>query len=335
MSFQPAVASPSLGHQTVHSVSSRLRAAAAHGFKLIELVEDDLRFHARDTLGGAEDEFLVQAANDIRKLCDKLAIVPFVFQPFWFYEGLLDRDEHARRIHKLRLWMQLVKILGVRIVQIPTNWMREGTTADSDVIVGDLTEMAEIGLEQDPIVSFAYEGVAWGTHIDTWKGTWDIVKCVNRPNFGLCLDTFHIVAREWGDPTAPGCKRTDGIENLKRSMEELGREVDVNKVFYVQIGDAELLDEPLVKGHPFYNEQQLPRMSWSRNARLFPWEENGKGCLPLQPVIDAIFKTLGFKGYVSMETFSRHLLDQDPHIPERFAAQALKSWNIAMNKIQL
>lgn len=48
------------------------------------------------------------------------------------------------------------------MIQIPTNWTREGTTGDMDVIVNDLTQMAEIGLEQEPPVSLAYEGVAWG-----------------------------------------------------------------------------------------------------------------------------------------------------------------------------
>ena len=58
-----------------------------------------------------------------------------------------------------------------------------------------------------------------------------MVKRVNKPSFGLCLDTYHIVARDWGDPTVPGCKRSDGEESLKQSLDELAAEVDVNKVF--------------------------------------------------------------------------------------------------------
>ena len=334
MSFIPAIASPSLGHQTVHPISSRLEAAALHGFKLIELVEDDLTFYARDRLGGVTDGTKIQAAKEIKALCDKLGIKPFIFQPFWFYEGLVDRKEHEARIDKLLLWMKLVKILDIQIVQIPTNWMNKGTTGDMDVIVNDLTKMAEIGLQQDPVVSFAYEGVAWGTHIDTWQGTWEVVKRVNKPNFGLCLDTYHILARDWGDPTIPGCKRPDADNRLRQSLEELAREVDVKKVFYVQLGDAELLDQPLVEGHPFYNVDQLPRMAWSRNARLFGWEEIGNGCLPLEPLVDVIFKTLKFTGYVSMETFSRHLFDEDPEVPNTFAARAMSSWRTAMEKIE-
>ncbi|OGM42325.1 hypothetical protein ABOM_007882 [Aspergillus bombycis] len=333
MSFQPAIASPSLGHQTVHPITSRLEAAASHGFKLIELVEDDLAFYARDQLGEVSESTTIQAAIDIKIICDRLNIKPCVLQPFWFYEGLLDPQQHAVRISKLRLWMQLVKILGIRIVQVPTNWMKNGTTGDIDAIVKDFREMASIGLEQDPPVCFAYEGVAWGTHIDTWQGTWEIVKRVNKPNFGLCLDTYHIAARVWGDPTAPGCKRSDGDEALRRSMEELATTVDVHKIFYVQLSDAKLLDQPLIEDHPFYNMEQPPRMSWSRNARLFPWEKAQNGSLPLEPIVHAIFMSLKFEGIVTVETFSNELFHDDPKVPDRFATRAKQSWCTAMQKI--
>lgn len=124
-------------------------------------------------------------------------------------------------------------MLEVRIVQVPTNWLRGGITGDMDVIVKDMVEMAEIRLQQDPMVSFAYEAVVRGTHIDTWDGTWDIVKRVKRPNFGLCLDTYHIVARVWGDPTISGCRRPTGDIDLQVSVEKLAREVDVSAVHLV------------------------------------------------------------------------------------------------------
>jgi len=88
--------------------------------------------------------------------------------------------------------------LGTRLIQIPTNWLNEGTTGDLEVVTQDLIEMAEIGLAQPEPISFAYEGVAWGTHFDTCQETWELVQRVNRPNFGLCLDTYHIAARVCG-----------------------------------------------------------------------------------------------------------------------------------------
>ncbi len=334
MPFLPAIASPSLGHPSVHPIHKRLEQAAAHGFKLIEIVEADLDTYGESLEGGLTDVNRVKAAEYVKKLCDKFGIKAFVFQPFWFYEGLVDRKEHEAKIKKLRLWMILVKILDVNLVQVPTNWLLEGTTGDMEIIVKDFVEMAEIGLEQDPIVSFAYEGVAWGTHIDTWQGTWEVVKRVNRRNFGLCLDTFHIAARVWGDPTASDGKKLDGEAKLKRSMEQLVAEVDVQKVFYVQIGDAERLDQPLDVGHPFYSETQLARMSWSRNARIFAFEEHENGCLPIEPILKAIVQGLKFEGYLSVEIFSRKLFDKDPAVPGQYAARGMKSWEKIMQKIK-
>ncbi|KAK4940029.1 hypothetical protein LTR10_019766 [Elasticomyces elasticus] len=335
MPFLPAIASPSLGHPSVHSIERRLKEAAAQGFRLIEVVEDDLKGYAQGQDGGNPDTHMMQAAGSIKSLCDNLGIKPFVLQPFWQYEGLLDREEHKARIEKLRLWMKLVKILDVQLIQIPTTWLTEGTTGDMDVIVQDFLELAEIGLQQEPMVSFAYEGVAWGTYIDTWEGTWEVVKRVNKPNFGLCLDTYHIAARIWGDPTTSTCKRQDGDLQLQKSMEQLIREVDVNKVFYVQAGDAEKLAEPLVAGHPFHSDAQLPRMSWSRNARLFAFEKEQDGCLPIEPILNAIVHGLNFRGYLSVETFSRELFSKDDDLPARYAARGMRSWDEILKRLRI
>ncbi|KAH7111735.1 sugar phosphate isomerase [Dactylonectria estremocensis] len=334
MPLLPAIASPSLGNANVHSIDEKLKQASIHGFKLIEIVEQDLLVQARKLEGGVTDSNQVEAAKYVKSLCNKEGIKPFVLQPFCFYEGLLDRREHEAKIDKLKLWMELAKVLDVQVVQVPSNWLREGTTGDIDVIVKDLVEMAEIGLQQDPVVSFAYEAVAWGTPIDTWEGAWDVVKRVNKPNFGLCLDTYHIVARVWGDPTIPGCKVSTGDIDLQRSMVRLVKDVDVEKIFYVQLGDAERLNQLLIAGHPFYSKEQLPRMSWSRNARLFAFEATEDGCLPLEPVVDAVMKGLKYKGFISMETFSKKLFDDDPEIPKLYAAKAMKSWNEMVKRLK-
>ncbi|PMD29197.1 xylose isomerase-like protein [Hyaloscypha variabilis F] len=333
MPFQPAIASPSLGHASVHPIQVKLEQAAAHGFKLIEIVEEDLNMYSRSLEGGLTDSNKIRAAEFVRGFADTKGLQVAVLQPFWFYDGLLDRKEHEAMIAKLRLWMRLVKILGTQLVQIPSNWLVEGTTGDMDIIVKDLVEMADIGLEQDPVVSFAYEGVAWGTHIDTWQGSWEVVKRVNKPNFGLCLDTFHIAARVWGDPTASSGKNPNADIQLNNSMKQLVEEVDVRKVFYVQVGDAERLEQPLLPGHPFHVEGQLPRMSWSRNARLFAFEEGRGGCLPVALVIDAIINKLNFRGLLTLEVFSRELLENDASVPNNFAARGMKSWKSMIEMI--
>jgi 4-hydroxyphenylpyruvate dioxygenase len=326
MSFR-AIASNSLGHPTVHPIVDRLTAAKQHGFNAVEIVDEDLEEHARTVYGDVTASSRLSSAHDIRTYCDELKLTVVVFQPFRFYEGLIDRTEHLAMIEKLKLWLKIAAILKTEIIQIPTNWLQEGTTSEKAIIVEDLREMADMGLQQRPVIRFAYEGVAWGTHIDTWEGTWEIVQAVDRANFGLCLDTFHIVGRVWGDPTSVTGKAETADEDLANSLRELVQDLDMEKVFYVQAGDAERLEQPLLPGSPFYNEQQRPRMSWSRNARLFPYETDKGGFLPITDVLECLVTKKQYKGIISLELFSRSTFDASPDTPNCFGKRASQSWN--------
>ncbi len=334
MEFEPTVASVSLGNPAVHPIAKRLSAAAHNGFKGVEIVEADIIEQAKAL--GYDDSVSsqIKGAESIRKSCDELGLKVRVLQPFWFYEGLLDRAEHEAKIKKLELWMKLASILGTQLIQIPTNWLSKGTTGDPELITQDLIEMAEMGLRQLQTISFAYEGVAWGTHIDTWQGTWEIVKRVNRPNFGLCLDTFHIAARVWGDPSADLGMNENGDKALEESLNEMVRELDVKKIFHVQPGDAERLEVPLIPGHAYYDETQKPRMSWSRNARLFAYEEEHGGHLPIEQIMATLVVKMGYRGLISAESFSRHLFEPRPEIPDEYARRAAKSWKKMIEILQ-
>lgn len=333
MNFEPTIASVSLGNPAIHPISQRLSAAASKGFKNVEIVEADILEQAKALGVDKSEDDQVQAARSVRAVCDELNLKVCVLQPFWFYEGLLDRNEHLAKIKKLKLWLQLAAVLGAQIIQIPTNWLSQGTTGDVDIIVQDLIQIAEMGLKHDPVISFAYEGVAWGTHIDTWQGTWDIVKRVDRSNFGLCLDTFHIAGRVWGDPIAISGVNQDADRALDDSLDEMARDLDVEKIFYVQPGDAERLNEPLIKGHVLYNEGQKPRMSWSRNARLFAYEQDRGGYLPVEKIIETIVIKMGYRGLISAEMFSRHLFDPRPEVPDEFAYRGAQSYRKMVEKL--
>lgn len=334
MDFEPTVASVSLGNPGVHPIKNRLSAAARNGFKGVEIVEADIIQQAKALGHDDSAQGQIKGAEFIRKACEELGLKVRVLQPFWFYEGLLDRAEHDAKIRKLELWMKLAPILGTHLIQIPTSWLNEGTTGDVEIITQDLIKMAELGLRQPQPISFAYEGVAWGTHIDTWQGTWEMVKRVNRPNFGLCLDTYHIAARVWGDPSADSGMNEDGEKALDDSLAEMERELDVKKIFYVQPGDAERLEAPLVEGHPFYDKTQKPRMSWSRNARLFAYEEEYGGHLPVGKIMETLVVKMGYRGLISAESFSRHLFDPQPEIPDEYAHRAAKSWKTMIEALK-
>jgi 4-hydroxyphenylpyruvate dioxygenase len=337
MPNRPAIASLSLGRAWAHDLPGKLRQVANYGFEGIEMFFEDIEFFSRSLGVG-----LLDATIRIRQLCDVLHLEIVCLQPFLFYEGLLDRGEHHRLVtEKLPLWFSLAHILGTDIIQVPSNFLppdpvtgKPRTTGDMDIIVRDLQEIADLALQQSPPIRLAYESLAWGNHVNTWEQCWEVITRVNRPNFGACLDTFNIAARVYADPAVPSGKTPDADNAIRASIARLIKTVDARKVFFVQIVDGERLDTPLVEGHPFYVKEQPSRMSWSRNARLFAFEESRGGYLPILDVARAFFD-IGFEGWVSMELFSRTLADPDPRTPEEHARRGVESYKKLVQKLDL
>lgn len=155
------------------------------------------------------------------------------------------------------------------------------------------------------------------------------MQAVDRPNFGTCLDTFNICGRVFADPASEGGVTADAEEEMDRSIallrSELSKGDNIRKVFYVEVVDGERLDEPLVQGHAWYRSDQPARMSWSRNARLFPFEEDRGGYLPWREVFGAILDA-GYEGFVSFELFSRTGYETEQTVAEEHAIRAERSW---------
>lgn len=332
MPFQPAIASMSLGRAWVHGLENKLNEAAEAGFRGIEIFYEDLEYFAKEKSNIASDATplatqLIQAATRIRSICSQHDLEIIGLQPFLFYEGLQDREQHAQLIEKLHLWLDLADALGTDTVQIPSNFLPASQlTGNLDVIVKDLVEVAEIGAARAKPIRFAYENLCWGTHVDTWEVAWEVVRRVDRANFGICLDTFNIAGRVWADPNSIDGKVEDADRKLRESLEAMVQTVDVAKVFYIQLVDAERLDAPLGRDHAYYVEGQPARMSWSRNARCFMGEGGRGAYLPVWEVAEAIVHGLGYQGFVSMELFSRTMADPDPSVPREHARRGMISW---------
>ncbi|UNI17143.1 4-hydroxyphenylpyruvate dioxygenase [Purpureocillium takamizusanense] len=335
MAIKRAVCTMSLGRCFAgHSLVHKLDAASRHGFTGIELFYEDLVALARDmsvsSSGGSSGDTQadqLSAAASIRRLCADRALEIICLQPFTHYEGLLDRDLHARRVQEMRFWVRLAHALGTDLICLPSSFLAVSElTDDMATIADDLRVLADIGLASTPVIRFAYEALCWGTRVDTWEASWDVVERVARPNFGICLDTFNIAGRIYADPTAPS-GRTHGCDAaLAASLRRLVSTVERSKVFLVQLADAERLARPLDQTHLFHVAGQPPRMSWSRNARLFYGETAHGAYLPVKSVLDAIVRGLGYKGWLSFEVFNRRLADVDEDVPDKMARRAAISW---------
>ncbi|KAL9530037.1 3-dehydroshikimate dehydratase [Sphaerulina musiva] len=340
MPCQPAISSHSLGRAWSHSLPSKLSAAATHSLSL-ELFHEDLLYLAATFPGGPTPSNQLLAAQTIRSLCSARNISIISLQPFMHYEGLRDRELHEARIREMRdLWIPMARILGTRVIAVPSSFLgEEECEGDEGVIVRDLRELADLGVaaaasasdgeeggEGGEDIIFAYEALCWGTHISTWEQSWEIVQKVSRSNFQICFDTFNLAGKVFADPMRPGGIKKNAEEEMEATLRRILESVDVRRIAYIQVVDAERLETPLIKGHEFYHEDQPARMSWSRNCRLFYGEEERGAYLPVYAILKTLLVDLGFDGYVSAEVFHRDLGKDDRSVPEEFAQRAKRSW---------
>jgi 4-hydroxyphenylpyruvate dioxygenase len=333
----PAIATVSLGAAHLHSLPAKIEAAAQNGQRGLELFHDDLaqfakslRRHTNDESATRSDrDYEIDAAHAIRDLCAKRGLEVLALQPFRHYEGLLDPNQHAQRIDELKHWVKLSKILGDDLfILIPSSFLDPSQiTGDRDRLMADLGEAADVAFP----IRIAYEALAWGTYVNTWEDSWEIVRRANRPNLGICLDTFNIAARVWADPTsATGRLPANADVELQASMQRLVQKVDPDRVMMVQLADGERVDPQT----PFLQTPGMPKLlSWSRNARLFPCEKERGGYLPIREVADACLNGLGYTGWVSMEVFSRSTGEPELSVPNEHAARAARSWQRILQQL--
>ncbi|KAH7134087.1 xylose isomerase-like protein [Dactylonectria macrodidyma] len=328
MAHKPSICTMSLGRCFAgHSLPHKLDMAQKYGFQGIEVFYEDLADLAKSYPGGDTDENQLSAAREIRQLCDARNLEIICLQPFMHFGGIADRAEHRRRLQELQLWFQLSHILGTDLILFPSSFLSpDHVLDDMDLTVADFTEAADMGLQESPPIRFAMEALCWGTRIDTWEGSWEIVQRVDRPNFGVCLDSYNILGRIYADPASPTGRTQNYEDDTMNSIKRMLSDVDVSKLFLLQVADGERLAQPLDEKHPFYNAEQPTRMSWSRNARLFYGEPQYGGYLPVKQVLRTIVQGLGFEGWLSFEVFNRRLTETDKAVPEEMARRAAESF---------
>ncbi|TQV96937.1 hypothetical protein V2A60_000425 [Cordyceps javanica] len=301
--------------------------AQKYGFKGIELFYEDLQHIATSLPGQSSTANLLTAAGQVRRWCDRRNLEIICLQPFMHFGGLSDREKHKQNLTIIALWTDIAVTLGTDLILFPSSFLSATQLAnDLSILIKDFQDAADIGLKRTPAIRFAFEALCWGTQVNTWEDSWKIVSAVNRPNFGICLDTFNIAGHVFAEPAVLGGLSMNADANLEYSMARLMSQIDISKVFLVQLADAERLKKPLDEGHVFYNAEQPSRMSWSRNCRLFYGEDHLGGYLPIKRILQTVVHGLGYRGWMSFEVFHRRLLEGDDAIPEQFAARASRSW---------
>ncbi|CAI7639123.1 unnamed protein product [Penicillium bialowiezense] len=309
MANKLAISSISISQYPGHLLDHKIRAAANGGFAGIEIVYNDL-----ETYGKAQNIPIHTAAQRIHSLCQSLNFQVLSLAPFENYEG--SSTPLDQRLALARHWIDIARILKAPYLQVPSIFAND-CSRDENIIVSDLQKLADLGAST-PTVSIAYEALSWGVNCSTWESALDLVNRVNRSNFGLCT-------RVWGDNASPSGKQMDADARLRDSLARFVRDCPVEKIFYVQLSDAERFDPPYSETHPWALAGEAKEFTWSRHARPFPLERELGGYLPVAQIARAWIVDLGFTGWVSMEVFDRAMRDGSVS-PEVAARRGVESW---------
>ncbi|KAH6651408.1 xylose isomerase-like protein [Chaetomium tenue] len=136
-----------------------------------------------------------------------------VLQPFSNFEGWSEGSRQRRdAFARVGAWIDIMDAVGTDLLQVRSS---------------DASDMTRD-------VDWIYR--CWATGAPRWKDPWGMVKKVDRPNIGLCLDTFQTVGGEWGDPTTKAY--TAGFHELSKTV--LGQ-----KTYFLWTSDAYRLETPV------------------------------------------------------------------------------------------
>ncbi|MDQ0275928.1 4-hydroxyphenylpyruvate dioxygenase [Arthrobacter silviterrae] len=230
------------------TLEEKMAACARAGFDGIEIFEQDLVTSA-------------MSPEEVRSRAADLGLSLDLYQPFRDFDGV-DDEQLSANLRRAAAKFTLMGRLGIDTILACSN-VATATRGEDDILAAQLAQLA--GLAGDHGVKVAYEALAWGRYVNDFEHAHRLVQAVDHPNLGTCLDSFHILSRDWD--TAP-------IENLEAA-----------KIFFVQVADAPKLS--------------LDVLSLSRHYRVFP----GEGQFNLAKFMGHLART-GYDGPVSLEIFN-------------------------------
>ncbi len=245
----------------------KLAAIAAAGFNGIEIFEQD--FIAYD--GGPKE--VGQMVRDHGLSID-------LFQPFRDFEGMPEPDR-ARAFDRAERKFDLMQQMGAELILVCSN-VSAKSLGGVQRAADDLHELGERAAKRG--VRVGYEALAWGRHVNDHRDAWEIVRRADHANIGLILDSFHTLARKTDPATI--------------------RSIPGDKVFFVQLADAPLIDMDL--------------LYWSRHFRNMP----GEGDLDVVSFMRAVAAT-GYQGPLSLEIFNDQFRGGSPRTIARDGHRSL------------
>lgn len=187
------------------TLEDKLRAAAAAGFRAVEIFDTDFVASAL-------------SASEVKALLDELGLACVLYQPLRDFEGLPE-PHRSRAFARARQKFKVMRTLGCDRLLLCSSCAPQAS-GERARIVADFRELGDLAAEYG--VTVGYEALAWGRHVSDHRVVWEIVQEVDHPNIGILLDSFHSLARNIASESI--------------------REIDPAKLVFVQLADAPLLD---------------------------------------------------------------------------------------------
>ncbi|KAI9725191.1 MAG: hypothetical protein M1828_003372 [Chrysothrix sp. TS-e1954] len=291
-------------NQKAPTLQEKLQAIASAGFKGIELAFPNLvafasSHHERDIAPDAYDD-LCSAGTAVKDLTAQANLKIMMLQPFSNFEGWPRGSKEREQVfERAKGWIRVMEAAGTDTLQVGATDTPDITT-DENELAKDLGELADLLAKKG--FRLAYENWCWATKGSGWEDVWRLVDKVNKPNIGLCLDTFQTAGGEWADPTtASGKIETVSARELEdtytASMRKLAKVVPSDKIYVLQISDAYRMSPPLKDNVD--ESGTRPRGRWSHDYRPLPYDG---GYLPVVAMTKAVLDT-GFGDWLSIEVF--------------------------------
>lgn len=325
-----SIATLSLGNWRHHSLPTRLEAASKAGFKVIDLFDECwaeyLQSHGQDpeTLWEATPKNLA-IARKLGQLVKDQGMRIACTQPLRKIEGIRDPAKRQASLELVAKRFPFMRAFDTDLVFMCSSIDKEpSSTSDYKTVARDLAELGRMAEEfskadQGPMLKIGYEGLSWAQR-NTWASSWEVVRAANRHNVGLIIDSFNLLAVEFADPyNSEGHGRIystldESLDVLRMSLASLVATVPGDRIFFVQLGDAELVAPTFLHPKP----EDPPLLPWSRSHRLYPLEVDRGGYMPVEMVAAAVLAT-GYKGPLSLEVFSHTLNQSDLSVPSTHA----------------
>lgn len=134
------------------------------------------------------------------------------------YEGL-EGSQHEYKVDIAKAMLKMCRAVGAPLLVVcsSTADLPEGREGK---IIGDLRKLANLAVPLG--IRIGYKAVPWGRCTRTNEDAWDLVLAVNHANFGLVIDSFHLIANK---------TPLDSLE-----------EIDPQKIALLQLADFSALE---------------------------------------------------------------------------------------------